>query len=47
MWDGAGMTTKTQLLNGVDFIAFPTKDWGGRQEVLRRDPRVAFREAMG
>src|SRR5215208_6364107 len=22
-----GMTTKTQLLNGVDFIAFPTKDY--------------------
>ena len=27
MWDGAGMTTNTQLLNGVDFIAVPTKDY--------------------
>jgi hypothetical protein len=21
------MATNTQLINGVDFIAFPTKDW--------------------
>jgi predicted enzyme related to lactoylglutathione lyase len=26
MWHGDAMTTQTQLLNGVDFIAFPTKD---------------------
>jgi predicted enzyme related to lactoylglutathione lyase len=26
------MTTKTQLLNGVDFIAFPTKDYEAAKE---------------
>jgi predicted enzyme related to lactoylglutathione lyase len=41
------MTTKTQLLNGVDFIAFPTKDWEAARKFYGETLGLPFGKQWG
>jgi catechol 2,3-dioxygenase-like lactoylglutathione lyase family enzyme len=41
------MTTNTQLLNGVDFIAFPTKDWEAAKKFYGETLGLPFGKQWG
>ena len=41
------MTTNTQLLNGVDFIAFPTKDWEAARKFYGETLGLPFGKQWG
>jgi predicted enzyme related to lactoylglutathione lyase len=41
------MTTKTQLLNGVDFVAFPTKDWEAARKFYGETLGLPFGKQWG
>ena len=41
------MTTQTQLLNGVDFIAFPTKDWEASRKFYGETLGLPFGKQWG
>jgi predicted enzyme related to lactoylglutathione lyase len=46
MWDGARMND-AQLLNGVDFIAFPTKDWEAAKKFYGETLGLPFGKQWG
>lgn len=41
------MTTNTQLLNGIDFIAFPTKDWEAARKFYGETLGLPFGKQWG
>ncbi len=41
------MPTKTQIVNGVDFVALPTKDWEAARKFYEDVARPAIRQAVG
>ena len=41
------MTTQTQLINGVDFIAFPTKDWEAARKFYGETLGLPFGKQWG